>query len=352
MIRRAALVLVFASLAWTSVPRLWQLAREASSLAPLGRAARRSRVNGPVVEDVKRIKRALPPNEPVALIGRIDDAILANYYGYPWRSRDYRTLDQYRAMAGQPGRPNTIVAAGSSGARIATYAELRDARLRVARVVRDPRLNPAPAQFFIPLAGSVDGLPPDTYVTEADFANDADVPAHLRVSMMPEQKVATLTIPAHGRAGYYDLVYQLFGVMEVRWLAVESDRPVRAAVSFVNRGRNLAVRLPLIRTEVIRGFTWPVRTAEGSLIVRAGLACSALSWTVLECPDTECKAWVINLNGITRTVEVAGMSVPLAPYAMESRSFRGTVEVWGADYAFATTREQPTRFVWRNGDRP
>src|SRR5258708_37505660 len=117
MIRRVALVLVFASLAWTTVPRLWQLAREASSLAPLGRAARRARVNGPVVEDVKRIKRALPPNEPVALIGRIDDAILANYYGYPWRSRDYRTLDDYRAMAGQPRRPNKIVAVGNSGAR-------------------------------------------------------------------------------------------------------------------------------------------------------------------------------------------------------------------------------------------
>lgn len=309
MIRRAVLLLVFVSLAWTSVPSLWQLAREASSLAPLSRAARRVRVNGTVVEDVKRIKRALPPDEPVALIGRIDDAVIANDYGYPWRTRHYRTLDEYRAMAGQPGRPKTIVALEDSGARLATYAELRDAKLRGARLVHDPELNPAPLRFVIPLAGSVDGLPPDTYVTEADFANDADVPAHLRLTMMPEHKVAATSIPPHGRAGYYDLVYQLFGAMEVRWVLVESDQPLRAGVWFVNRGRGQVVPLPFV-----------TKAAAGALT----------------CPSDGCKAWILNLERGT----------------MESRPFRGAIEVKGEVFAFATTTEPPTRFVWPTGVRP
>src|SRR5216117_1180566 len=84
--------LLLLSLAWTTAPQLLQLAREATSLAPLSRSQRRARVNGSLVEGVRRVKRSLPPNEPVALIGPPGFIIFANYYGYPWLTRDVGTL--------------------------------------------------------------------------------------------------------------------------------------------------------------------------------------------------------------------------------------------------------------------
>jgi len=188
-------LIVLLSLAWTTVPQLLHLAREATTLAPLSRTERRARVNGAIVEGVRRIKRAQPPNRPVALLGPSGFIIFANYYGYPWLSRDLGTLDTYRAAAGQPRRPDTIVVVDESGARFATYAELRDERLRAGRTVHGAALKAAPRTFVIPLAGSVDGLPPDTYVTEAEFANDAAQPVNVRVTLLPASRAPGL----HGR---------------------------------------------------------------------------------------------------------------------------------------------------------
>jgi hypothetical protein len=220
-------------------------------------------------------------------------------------------------------RPKTIVAAGDGGARITTYAELRDARLRHGRAVRGAPLRPAPSKFAVPLTGSVDGSPPDTYVTEAELANDADLPAHVRLRMMPEQKAAMAIIPPHSRVAYYDLIYQLFGVMEVRWVEVESDQPLHAGFWFVNRGRNEAAPLPFV-----------------------------ISWATepLTCPAGECKAWLINRSNHDVTAYVGDTLVTVPALATISRPFRGTAKVsgaWDVDvFAFATTKESPTRFVW------
>jgi len=322
VVRRFAFIVLFVSLAWTTAPLLLHMARESFELQGLPLAIRRQRVNGPIVAGVRGVKKSLPPGEPVALIGperNFSPVIFANYYGFPWTSREYAGLDHYRATAGDPLRPKTIVAVGDT-ARIATYAELRDERLRVGRVVHTPPTLRAPRAFAIPLAGSVDGLPPDTYVIEADFVNDASVPASVRLTLMPEQTVKRLTIAPHASASFYDLVYQNFGVMEVRWIDVGLDQPLRVGVWFVNRGRGEAVPLPFV-------------TSWGG-----GL---------LGCPAAECKAWLVNLKNDVVAAHVGSEGVTLPPRALVSRTFAGTVDAGGRDvYAFASTRGTPTRFVW------
>src|SRR5258708_15805008 len=132
------LLLLLLSLGWTTASQLLRLALEAHELQPLSRAARRARVNGPIVAGIEQVKRALRPGEPVALIGPLRNyspLIFANYYGYPWVSRDYTGLDHYRASAGDPGRPRTIVAVSDAGAHLATYPDLRDERLRHRRLL-------------------------------------------------------------------------------------------------------------------------------------------------------------------------------------------------------------------------
>jgi hypothetical protein len=373
---------VLLSLAWTTAPQLLHLAREATTLAPLSRRERCARVNGAIVEGVRRIKRVQPPDKPVALLGPSGFIIFANYYGYPWLSRDYGTLEGYRGAANQPRRPGTIVVVDDRGARYATYAGLRDEHLRASRAVHEAALKSAPRSFVIPLAGSVDGFPPDTFVTEAEFANDSGAPLHVRVTLLPEQKIRMLTIPPHGSLAFYDLVYQLFHEMEVRWATVESDvpahftlsegggragakglaatalhrplhsarrvtaiaarpfapaspstpaqgkaGPLRAGVWFVNRGRNEVVPLPLVET-------W--------------------STGALTCPAAECKVWVLNRVDRGIKVRVDGQPVALTARGMTSQPFRGTVHVasHGDAFAFATTKGPPTRFVWPAGVHP
>src|SRR5258708_34341687 len=157
ILRVSVLPLLLLSLGWTTAPQLLRLALEAHELQPLSLAARRTRVDGPIVSGVLQVKRALRPGEPVALIGPLHNhspLIFANYYGYPWVSRDYAGLDHYRASAGAPGRPRTIAAVSDAGAHRAAYAELRDERLRQRRIADGGLMRPVPPRFASPLVGS------------------------------------------------------------------------------------------------------------------------------------------------------------------------------------------------------
>src|SRR5258708_13817918 len=92
ILRVSVLPLLLLSLGWTTAPQLLRLALEAHELQPLSRAARRARVDGPIVSGVLQVKRALRPGEPVALIGPLHNyspLIFTNYYGYPWSSLHY-----------------------------------------------------------------------------------------------------------------------------------------------------------------------------------------------------------------------------------------------------------------------
>jgi hypothetical protein len=314
-VRRAALPLLVLALAWRSAPQLLELVRGAWQLQRLPFGARRARVNGPLPADVAKIKAAIPYDEPIALIGPGDNdwpAIFANYYGYPWRTRLYRDLDEYRLATGDPARPRHIATVSDAGARVATYPELRDVRLRAGgRVVREGALKPAPRTFFIPLAGSVDGPPPDSYVTEADFANDGASAVQVRMTLLPEQMVRMLTIAPRGRASFYDLVYESFGIMEVRAVRVEADGPLRAGIWYVNRGRGEAAALPFVTAPAGGAF---------------------------RCPVMECKVWEVSL---------------LPPYAIRSRRFAGDIRVeTKSSFLFASTNERPTRFLWPEGVAP
>jgi hypothetical protein len=130
-----------------------------------------------------------------------------------------------------------------------------------------------------------------------------------------------VTIPPHGRVGFYDLVYQLFGVMEVRWVDVVSDQPLHAGVWFVNRGRNEAAPLPFVTGSATEPLT---------------------------CPAGECKAWLVNLKNHDVTAFAGDTLVMVPALATISRPFRGTLKVLGTPdvFAFATTKAHPTRFVW------
>jgi hypothetical protein len=87
-------------------------------------------------------------------------------------------------------------------------------------------------------------------------------------------------------------------------MAVATDRPLRTGIWFVNRGRNEAVPLPFILGPMP---------------------------AVLRCPADECKLWLLDMGS----------------GALESSLFRGTAEIWKPGvFAFASTKNPPTRFVW------
>src|SRR5258708_31594934 len=72
ILRVSVLPLLLLSLGWTTAPQLLRLALEAHELQPLSRAARRARVNGPIVAGGQQGKSAPPPPEPGALLGPLD----------------------------------------------------------------------------------------------------------------------------------------------------------------------------------------------------------------------------------------------------------------------------------------
>jgi len=166
-------------------------------------------------------------------------------------------------------------------------------------------------------------------VTEGEgWRNDGEEAAHLRLTLMPEGTVRTITIPPHGSVAFYDLLVQLFGMMDVRWVSAESDRPLRAGFWFVNRGRNQSEPLPLV-----------TKAAGGPLF----------------CPADECKVWLLNLTNEDGTIVVSGGPVPLPAHALLSHPFRGGfmgVGMRGNLFVFASTKEPPTRFVWPPGVKP
>jgi hypothetical protein len=322
---RIAAALLFVSLAASTLTRLVAIVNNARTLLPLTYEARRERQMGSLYASIEKLRRELPKKEQVALIAPprdLDAAVFASYYLYPIRTRLFAGRNAYRNAAPDPTRPNVIVAVNAPHAERTEYDILRDRDLRAGhRVVTMPQLSEPMSTFVLPLAASVDGPSPDTFLIEATLANPNAAPAEVRVTFWPKGVVRTVTIPAHSTAAYYDFVYQLFAIMSSGWMRVESSQPLRGAFYFVNRGRGDATLLPNVN--------------EATAIAPGALY-----------RDT--KLFLINPKDTRATAILNGESIPLDPHAFISRPIESLPVVSGDVYAFVTTRELNgrTNFLW------
>jgi hypothetical protein len=323
---RIAAAVLFVSLAVSTLPRLVTIVNNARTLLPLTYEARRERQMGPWYASVEKLRRELRANEPVALITSrrdIDSAVFANYYLFPIHTRLFVGRNAYRNAAPDRTRPAIIVAVNASHAERTEYDILRDRDLAAGRrIVAEPELSAPMTAFVLPLAASLDGPPPGTFVIEATLANPNPVPAEVRITFWPKGLTRTIAIPARTTKTYYDLVYQLFGIMNSGWMRVESSQPLRAAFYFVNRGRGDATLMPNAIADATRIAPAPLHR------------------------DT--KLFVINPKDSRATVILNGESIPLDPHAFISRPIETLPTISGDVYAFVTTRELDGRtdFLW------
>ncbi|MDP9362318.1 MAG: hypothetical protein M3P29_12820 [Acidobacteriota bacterium] len=326
LIPRFVCALLFLSLAATTLPRLFALAGGARALLHLPYEARRERQMGQWFVSIEALRLALPPGEPVALIAAprdFDSAVFANYYLYPIRTGLFFGRDGYRDATPDPTRPNTIVAVTAERVERTAYDVLRDRDLRAGRrVVATPQLSDPATAFVLPIAASLDGPAPETFVIEATLANPNPEPAVVRVTFWPKGAFRTLTIAPGATASYYDFVHQLFGVMESGWMRVDSAQPLRAAFYFANRGRADATRLPNVQRPA-------TRIAAGAL-------------------RRDTKLFLLNPADSPALATVGREAIPLLPHAIVSKPIISLPLVGGNVYAFVTTRELngKTDFLW------
>jgi hypothetical protein len=239
LLRALALAVVFLSLIWTTGPRLLDAVAEGTKLWRLEPGARRRQVFGPFYESVQRINATAPPGEPLALVvERQEDlgpALFFNYWAFPRPTKLYFGLEPYRHDTGGPRRIVRIAGRHFPEARLMSYDTVRAQEIGDDFVVRQFDLSEPSRRFVVPLASSGDGPAPDTYTTEGVLENTADLPAAVTVRLHPSGRSAQVELRPREHRAWNDVVYQLFGVMEVGWLEIESDQLLRACFFFVSR---------------------------------------------------------------------------------------------------------------------
>jgi len=323
---RIAAALLFISLVASTLPRLIAIVNNARALLPLPYEARRERQMGAWYASIEKLRRELPKKEQIALIAPPrdhDSAVFANYYLYPIRTRLFAGRNAYRNAAPDPTRPAIIVAVNASHAERTEYDVLRNRDLAAGRrIVTSPELSAPMTTFILPLAASLDGPSPHTFLIEATLENPNAVAADVRVVFWPKGLTRTIVIPPRTTKTYYDFVYQLFGIMNAGWMRVDSSQPLRAAFYFANRGRGEATLMP----NAIRDAT--------------NIAPAPL--------HRDTKLFVINTKDSRATAILNGESIPLDPHAFISRPIETLPAISGDVYAFVTTRELNGRtdFLW------
>lgn len=323
---RIAAALLFLSLAASTLPRLIAIVNNARALLPLPYEARRERQMGPWYASIEKLRAELPKKEQVALIAPprdLDSAIFANYYLYPIRTRLFAGHNAYRNAAPDRMRPAVVVAVNAAHAERTEYDILRDRDLAAGhRIVAAPELSDPTTTFVLPLAASLDGPSPDTFLVEATLANPNAAPVEVRVTFWPKGLMRTILIPPGTTTTYYDFIYQLFGIMNRGWMRVESSQPLRTAFYFANRGRGDATRLPNAIREATRLAPVPL--------------------------NRDAKLFVINPKETRATMILNGESISLDPHAFISRPIASLPVISGDVYAFVTARELNgrTNFLW------
>jgi hypothetical protein len=339
LIPRVVCALLLLSLAATTLPRLVSRTREALTLLPLPYESRRERQMGAWYASIQSLRRVLPKKEPVAMVLGIRDteaAIFANYYLYPIRTRIFAGRNDYRNAAPDPTRPKTIIAVTSEKVERTTYEILRDRELRAGhREVITPELSEPATSFILPIAASLDGAAPETFVIEATLVDQngswprsalADgigpFSNEVRITFWPKGESRTLRIAPGATVSYYDLVYQLFGVMDSGWMQIESRLPLRAAFYFVNRGHADATRLPNVQQFATRIPPAPLHR--------------------------DAKLFLLNFSDSIAVTTVGAETIPIMPHAIVTKPINTIPAVSGNVYAFVTTRELngKTDFYW------
>jgi hypothetical protein len=325
---RIAVALLFLSLTASTLPRLIAIVNNARTLIPLPYDARRERQMGPWYASIEKLRAELPKKEQLALIAPprdLDAAIFANYYLYPIRTRLFAGRNAYRNAAPDRTRPETIVAVNAARAERTTYDVLRDNELRSGRrVVAVPTLSEPLTSFILPIAASLDGPSPDTFLIEAVITNTSAQRSFVEARFMPRGEVRRFTLDSGATVSYYDLVHQLFGVTGTGWMDIQSTAPVRAAFYFVNRARGDATLLPMSMASALKG-----KIPHGPLF-------------------RDSKLFVFNPYWLPTVAVVGDETFPMMPGDLISRPIQ-TVPVVGGDvYAFVTTRELNgrTNFLW------
>ena len=317
----------FLSLIWAASGPLLDSIRETIRFQPLGYHQRRVRQLGQFYSSLTRLRTQVPADQPLALItagANIDAALFANYYLYPQPLKIYAGRTAYRRAAGDPFRPRTVVEAGDLVERT-TYGEMRDRELRkLPRLSSKFPLSEPRLQFVVPIAASIDGPEPDTYVLEGTLQNPGASPAVVDMTFFPSGRSVRGTLAPRSTAVWYDLIFQQFGVMEIGWLEVQSSAPVGGLFSFVNRGLSDVVPLP-------------VELHPGS---PSGVASEG----------RDRKLWLLNLRDQPATVTVGSEVITLKAHDLVARSQQGPLPVITVDgiCAFVSTRDGAgrTRFLW------
>lgn len=320
--RTAAAVVVLCAVA-ASLPPLVAGVRLAASMLRMPYEARRERLMGDWYRSIERLRREIPRHERIALIAGDGHVVFANSYLYPRRTRMYPSRDAYRSAAFDPARPATIVYVNDSIAERVDYETLRDRDLRAGRrVVAHPQLGPPATSWTLPIAASIEGPPPETFVTEATLVNDGDAPADVRFTLWPSGRTASATIAPRATSSWYDLVHQLYGKTGSGWMSVEASRPLRMAFYFANRGRHDATLLPDVKG--------PATALPDARLWRDN------------------KLFLVNVADAPATATVNGQPVALPPRGFVVRPIDAIPRVAGNVYAFVTTRELVPRtdFVW------
>ena len=320
--RRLFLAALFLSVAAFTLPRLIEIGRRAVSLAPLTREQRRERVLGDFHRAVLRVRSEVPANEPIAIVARnwveSSDATFLVGDLYPHAARIYPSRTSY-AEADPSRRPRVLVSVRGAP-HVTTYAAIRAEDLSGPSIVRDMQL-PADArrEFIIPMAISLDGVPPAAYVVEGVLESDGE--AHVILTLQPAGVARTLTV--RGRQTFHDLVYQRFGRLDMGWIGVTSDAPIRAAFWFVNRGTRWAEPIRLVTAPLARPTRFPSLPRS--------------------------KLWLVNFSETPALVRVDARQVVVGPHALLSTESGSVVR--GPVYAFLSFEEADriTRFQWPEG---
>lgn len=328
LIPRIACALLFLSLAATTLPCLIGLVNTARSMMPLTYEMRRERQLGGWYTSVQTLRRELPANEPVALVAAprdIESAVFANYYLYPIRTRLFAGRNNFRNAAPDLTRPNTIVSVTGERVERAEYDVLRDRELRAGpRVVAAPELSEALTEFIVPIATSLDGPAPETFVIEATIVNPSPQRSFVEARFLPRGDVRKFAIESGATVSYYDLVHQLFGVTGTGWMRIGSTAPVRAAFYFVNRGRGDATLLPIALRSALEA-----KLPSGPLY-------------------RDSKLFIFNPYRLPSVAVVDDETFPLSAGDLVARPIKSVPTVSGDVYAFVTTRELNGRtdFLW------
>lgn len=311
-------VLLLATVIIPTLPRLVEMLRIARELRLLPIGARREKLMPDSYAAIEKIRREVPPTEPIALVGvsreSLVEALVINYYLYPHPTRVFRDRWAYLIAKEKPG---VLVRLGPAP-KVMTYLQLRDEDIRSSRVVRDIRLPPqVRTKFTIPIVTSTDG--PLTVAYTIEGALRADDEAHVTLTLQPAGIERQLTIG--GTRTFYDLVYECFGVMEfAAWVKVSSDKPIGGAFWLVNRQARTAAPIRLIEGPLTKPAPFPV-------VPKASL-------------------WLLNLSD-QYTVAHAGTHPALVP-PRTLMAINATGTVTGRVYAFLSKKEPDgqTLFTW------